>query len=104
MDHTSGDLTAPGDGVFKRDDNKAGHHPGIDGVAAYIFGEHILEGTDVELSFTAPMVGDVSNPEFVRDGGPELVPDVLLNSVGPLPLVGRIVKVRRFCEFVSLAV
>lgn len=78
MNHASSHVTASSDSVIERCDCEPGLHPRIYGVADDPVGEDVLERTDVELAFIGPVFGDVTDPQFVRRVGLELVPDPAL--------------------------
>ena len=51
VDHESGDIPAPGDGVTDCVDGDSGFHPVRDGIPNNPPGEHVFERTQVKLSF-----------------------------------------------------
>ena len=75
MDHAAGDVTAAGQGVGERGDGEAGGHPGVDGVAHDPVGADVLDRAQIQLSFRAPVFGDVGQPQLVRRAGGEVALD-----------------------------
>lgn len=90
VNHTTGNVTAAGDGVVEGGDGEAGLHPTVDGVAHDPVGVHVLERAQVQLALTSPVLGDVTDPQLVRVLCGELVPGpALLISDGAQVVVDR---------------
>lgn len=66
MQDAAGDPAPPGGGVVEGGDDEAGLHPAVDGPADDPVREHVLDGTQVELSLAGGMLGDVREPQAVR--------------------------------------
>jgi hypothetical protein len=78
VEHAAGDVTAPGDGVVERGHGQPGLHPRVDGVPDDPVGVDLLDRAEVELALTGAVLGDVGEPQLVRGGDGELVPDPAL--------------------------
>ena len=74
VDHATGHVAAPGDGVVQRRDREPGLHPRVDRVAHDPVGVDVLERADVKLALVGPMFRDVADPQLVRAVGSEHVP------------------------------
>ena len=63
-------------------DGQAGLHPRLDGIADDPVGAGVLDRAEVELALTGRMLGDVSQPQPVRDLGLELAADEVVVGGG----------------------
>ena len=67
MKGASGDVAAAsGDSHLDRSDDEPGLHAAVDGPADDPVRVHVLDGAEVDLAFTRPMLGDVREPQLVR--------------------------------------
>jgi hypothetical protein len=71
VNHTAGDITAPGQCVGQRLGGQPRIHPGVDAVADDPVGAHFLDRAQVELAFVGGVFGDVGQPQRIRCRGGE---------------------------------
>src|SRR6218665_3853462 len=75
VNDTAGDLTAHHDDVLERPHGQSRLHSGVDEVSDDPVSEHVLDRTEIEPALSAPVLGDVSEPQLVELVSGELIPD-----------------------------
>ncbi len=82
VEDVAGDVTAVGGSVVERGDGEAGLHPSVDGVADDPVREQVLDGAPVELALGDAVLGDVGEPDLVRDLRGEVSTDQVITGWG----------------------